>query len=187
MLFVSTAVSRVAHSWLTGWLILRTSEIVRVFKARRTGKGKWMAHCPIHGRDRTPSLEIKEGKNVGTTIVGCYAGCNKLDVLAAVGLTMCDLFAESRTMTPFILQQLADEDRLKILERRHGLFIMLQAVDVEKRHYWAGAERNTAIEIRELRTRIYPVEAYYLRRNENTQRIINEYGMEELWQCVPVE
>ena len=164
------------------------TQIARLLHARRSGRWKgrlcYQAKCPSH-RDRMPSLSITEGEG-GKTFLHCFRGCTTDEILAAVGLRMTDLFAESR-MTPAIQQQLNDRDRLKILERRHGLFIMLQAVDVEKRHYWAGAERNTAIEIRELRTRIYPVEAYYLRRNENTQRIINEYGMEELWQCVPVE
>jgi hypothetical protein len=72
---------------------LQTSQIAKLFRARRTGKGKWQAKCPAH-RDHTASLEIKEGRKHGTTIVGCYAGCAKADVLAAVGLRISDLFAD---------------------------------------------------------------------------------------------
>ena len=73
---------------------MTSQQIARLFKARRSGKGKWQAKCPAH-RDRTASLEIKEGRKRGTTIVGCYAGCAKADVLAAVGLTLRDLFADA--------------------------------------------------------------------------------------------
>jgi hypothetical protein len=74
---------------------MTTKQIANLFRARKVGRGKWMAHCPIHGRDRSPSLEIKEGRNPGTTIVGCYAGCSKDAVLSSVGLTLRDLFADA--------------------------------------------------------------------------------------------
>ncbi len=71
---------------VVNWVVnLTTLEIANTFHAKRFGKGRWMARCPIHGKDRTPSLEIKQGRNIGTTIVGCYAGCEKTVVLAAVG------------------------------------------------------------------------------------------------------
>jgi hypothetical protein len=63
---------------------------------------------------------------------------------------------------------------------------MLQAVEPGRRYYWAGAERNTAVEIRELRTIIFPVEEYYRRRNERVQDIISRYGFDELCNCLPI-
>jgi putative DNA primase/helicase len=45
--------------------------------ARREGRG-WRCHCPLHGGH---SLVIKDGKD-GRVLVTCWAGCNRLDVLA---------------------------------------------------------------------------------------------------------
>jgi 5S rRNA maturation endonuclease (ribonuclease M5) len=47
------------------------------------------AQCPAHD-DHTPSLSITgvEGK----ALIYCHAGCDKLDILAALGLSLADLF-----------------------------------------------------------------------------------------------
>ena len=45
--------------------------------------------CPIH-RDKTASLTVT--KKIDRIVVFCHAGCQTKDVLAAVGLTMKDLF-----------------------------------------------------------------------------------------------
>jgi len=49
-----------------------------------------MARCPAHD-DRSPSLSIRE-TNDGTILLKCFAGCGAADVVAAVGLTLADLF-----------------------------------------------------------------------------------------------
>lgn len=165
---------------------MNTRQIANLFRARRSGswKGKpsFMCKCPSHD-DRMASLSITEGAD-GKTFLHCFRGCTVEEILRAKGLRMGDLFAESRTVTPIMRGRWADEERLEILERRHGLFIMLQAVEPAKRNYYAAAERNTAVEIRELKTIIFPVEEYYRRRNERTQHIIAEYGIPELMECV---
>lgn len=53
------------------------------------GKGKWMACCPAH-QDRSPSLAINEADD--RILVHCFAGCETSDVIAALGLTVSDLF-----------------------------------------------------------------------------------------------
>jgi putative DNA primase/helicase len=60
---------------------------------RRSGGG-WVARCPAH-EDRSPSLSVKEGVD-GRVLVYCHAGSRTDDVVAAIGLTMRDLFADSR-------------------------------------------------------------------------------------------
>ena len=166
---------------------MTTRQIANLFRARRSGswKGKpsFMAKCPSHP-DRMASLSITEGAD-GKTFLHCFRGCLVEEILRAKGLRMGDLFAESRTVTPIMRGRWADEERLEILDRRQGLFIVLQAVEPGKRNYWRAAEQNTAIEIRELKTIIFPVEEYYRRRNERTQHIIAEYGIPELMECVP--
>lgn len=60
-------------------------------QARRSGAG-WQARCPAH-EDRTPSLTITEGDD-GRTLVMCHAGCPAKAIVAAVGLTLRDLFVD---------------------------------------------------------------------------------------------
>ena len=45
--------------------------------------GYWMAQCPAHD-DGNPSMRIKEDTDGGASI-DCYAGCEFLDILKAVG------------------------------------------------------------------------------------------------------
>jgi len=59
-------------------------------KLRPHGHGRWMACCPAH-EDKSPSLAITELRD-GRILIKCFAGCEILDVLSAIGLTMSDLF-----------------------------------------------------------------------------------------------
>ena len=63
----------------------------RLDKVRAHGR-EWEATCPAHD-DRTPSLGIRETDD-GTLLVKCRVGCSTHDVLAAVGLTIADLYPE---------------------------------------------------------------------------------------------
>jgi hypothetical protein len=63
----------------------------RLERVRRSGSG-WVARCPAH-EDRSPSLSVREGGE-GRVLVYCHAGCPTEDVVAAIGLTMRDLFAD---------------------------------------------------------------------------------------------
>jgi len=62
---------------------------------QRIDKGKGVAvFCPVHettGDHKRPSLHVTEGSG-GRTLVDCKAGCPTEDVMAAVGLSMADLF-----------------------------------------------------------------------------------------------
>lgn len=71
----------------------------------RTGGG-WRARCPAHG-GKSASLSLAQGDN-GTLLIHCFAGCTAHNVLAAVGLTVGDLFVrrDLRTMTPAERSQL---------------------------------------------------------------------------------
>lgn len=63
--------------------------LARLAGARRAGKG-WAAKCPAHA-DRSPSLAIAEGDD-GRVLLKCYAGCDALSIVQALGLTLADLF-----------------------------------------------------------------------------------------------
>lgn len=56
---------------------------------RRSGK-KWVALCPAHD-DQHPSLSLSEGED-GRALLKCHAGCDLKSIVAAIGLTMSDLF-----------------------------------------------------------------------------------------------
>src|SRR5271156_3213794 len=76
---------------------MQASELAKALNARRCGRGKWMAKCPVH-RDRNPSLSIVEGKD--RVHVHCFAGCSSDDVMATLGLTWKAMLYEDETLTP---------------------------------------------------------------------------------------
>ena len=58
---------------------------------RQLAPDRWQARCPAH-QDQTPSLSIRLTDN--KLLIHCWAGCGADDILAAVGLTWGDLFAD---------------------------------------------------------------------------------------------
>ena len=56
---------------------------------------KWQAKCPAHS-DRSPSLSIM-AKDDGRVLVHCFAGCAGSDVMAAVGLSLSDLYPDGHS------------------------------------------------------------------------------------------
>lgn len=61
----------------------------RLERVTQSGPG-WRARCPAHdGKSQT--LSIRETDD-GRVLVHCFAGCDVLDVLAAAGLQITDLF-----------------------------------------------------------------------------------------------
>jgi DNA primase len=77
--------------------------LARLDSPRRSGRG-WLAKCPAH-RDRSPSLSVAEGDG-GRVLMHCFTGCDVTDVLAAIGLTLADLFPErARDLSPLERQE----------------------------------------------------------------------------------
>lgn len=62
----------------------------RLDRVNPTGPGRWQARCPAHD-DKGPSLSIRELDD-GRTLVHCFAGCEVEAVVAAVGMSLEDLF-----------------------------------------------------------------------------------------------
>jgi len=63
--------------------------LARLERVRTTGPDSWVASCPAH-EDRRPSLSVRQVDD--RVLVHCWAGCGALDVVAAVGLSLADLF-----------------------------------------------------------------------------------------------
>lgn len=59
----------------------------RLDKVRKNGHG-WMACCPAH-TDRNQSLSVTEKD--GKVLLYCFAGCQTIDVLTAVGMGWADI------------------------------------------------------------------------------------------------
>jgi CHC2 zinc finger len=73
-----------------------TSKVLdRVECAKQTRPGRWVAKCPAH-EDKSPSLSIRE-TDEGRCLLHCFGGCATSDVLAAIGLSLCDLFDKPLT------------------------------------------------------------------------------------------
>lgn len=68
------------------------TRIVAKLKGARKSGGSWSARCPAH-EDSSPSLTVSEGRG-GKAILHCHAGCPAEAIVAAVGLTMSDLFVD---------------------------------------------------------------------------------------------
>ena len=58
---------------------------------RKSGNGH-VARCPAHA-DRSASLSVCEGRD-GRALVKCFAGCELLAIVHAVGLEVADLFPQ---------------------------------------------------------------------------------------------
>lgn len=66
--------------------------IAQLEGVRRAGRGV-MARCPGHD-DRSPSLSIDEGED-GRILLHDFGGCTPQQIMAALGLELRDLFADS--------------------------------------------------------------------------------------------
>lgn len=63
-------------------------------KHRQSGPGRWLASCPgpLHKRgDRNMSLSIGETAE-GAALLHCFAGCEVAAILAALNLSLSDLY-----------------------------------------------------------------------------------------------
>ncbi|WP_182354210.1 AAA family ATPase [Flaviflexus huanghaiensis] len=63
---------------------------------RERGEGQATAQCPAHD-DGNPSLSVTAAAE--NALMHCFAGCNATDVLAALGMTMRDLYDNPRETT----------------------------------------------------------------------------------------
>lgn len=72
-----------------------TRLLERLEATKATGSSKWIARCPAHD-DGNPSLSLAAVQ--GRALVYCFAGCQPPEIVAALNLTMPDLFDSPREM-----------------------------------------------------------------------------------------
>lgn len=66
-------------------------------KLKQTGDYTWQACCPAHD-DRSPSFQVKVSD--GRILLHCFAGCEKEDICASVGIELSDLFPDKGHYRP---------------------------------------------------------------------------------------
>lgn len=69
--------------------------LAKLQKVKRTSRESWVACCPAHA-DKSPSLSIRETAD-GRVLIHCFAGCEPLAVLEAVGMAWQDVMPERLT------------------------------------------------------------------------------------------
>lgn len=98
----------------------------RLSKVKRTGRDKWAACCPSH-EDKTPSLVIRSLDD-GRILLHCFGGCEALDVVEAMGLSMSELFPERLGEFKQIAHPFSAADALRALSRESAI-VALSAAD----------------------------------------------------------
>ncbi|KAK1548461.1 hypothetical protein Q3G72_025016 [Acer saccharum] len=72
---------------------MSTTDVLERLDGVKQVHGGWLARCPAH-EDRSPSLSIGTGES-RRILLRCFAGCETVDVVAAIGLTMKDLAGDA--------------------------------------------------------------------------------------------
>ena len=116
------------------------AELARLLHAKRTGKRKWTASCPAHGRDRHPSLSITEGKRA--VLVKCWShDCTPKAICDALGIRLEDLFYESRrTMTARDLRRLEAQRKEEL--RKEAAYRAKRRRLIDQANFWREEVRR---------------------------------------------
>lgn len=104
----------------------------RLEKVTEKGGGQYSACCPAH-EDKSPSLGIKETDD--RLLVNCLAGCYTSEVMAAVGLSLADLFNTPLTqdyVKPLPVRQRWDPGALLQTVAHESLVVCIAAEDMSR-------------------------------------------------------
>ena len=107
-----------------------TKLLDRLERVKQTGANRWVARCPAH-EDRSPSLSVRELDD-GKILLHDFGGCDNDAILAAVGLTMSDLFPDSCHL-PAIRSRIPARDLLEIISEETSVVAILAADILKKR------------------------------------------------------
>ena len=98
--------------------------------------GSWTARCPAHA-DNGPSLAVREGED-GRVLLHCFAGCETVSVLGAIGMDMTDLFPPDNkrkeypvTGKPSMKPAFFSSDLMRIIHFE-ALVVQIVAFDIAK-------------------------------------------------------
>lgn len=112
---------------------MRAEEFAKLLQARPSGTGKWIALCPGHP-DRKPSLHIAQGSK--GVLLRCWsAGCTAMQITAAMGIKLADLF-DGPPASPEQIAELQQQRRATASFQR-----VTRQLDRESRHDLFRLER----------------------------------------------
>ncbi len=161
---------------------MTAAELAQQVGAKRTGKGKWIVRCPVHG-DHTPSLSIGVGKRQPIAIKCWSHQCSSADIMRAWGLSLRDLCGGDRQVDPAVREKVRDEERMRMLERRLSLVTVLLALEPHRRNYWLTAERRMRKELKELTFKLYPER----KRVYDLQIRVRREGWDAMWKWLDTD
>lgn len=111
--------------------------LARLEGVRRSGPG-WRANCPIGHRSRG-TLAIAEA-DTGAVLMRCHAGCAAAEIVAAVGLTLADLFPPRERAEQSAADRRENRERLALANVRDAaqmidneLYVILIAIAMQAR------------------------------------------------------
>lgn len=134
-----------------------TTEILERLEGVRRAPSGWVARCPAH-EDRSPSLSIALGDE-RRVLLKCFAGCDTLDVVAAIGLTMKDLAGDAQIDAPRVERRVFerptplpwDQERMQALVDTAANRLAGEANDHVAVHYAADRFGVTLADVHRLR------------------------------------
>lgn len=110
-----------------------TAILDRLGRVAERGTGKWIACCPAHD-DHNPSLSVAETSD-GAILIHCWAGCDAIDIVSAIGLTLADLFPDREQQhqhhTGGHRPRISASDALRLLSREAAV-LCLAAADLAR-------------------------------------------------------
>lgn len=133
--------------------------VLRLERVRRMGPGRWVARCPAHA-DGSPSFTMRELED-GRILVHCFAGCSVDAIVAALGISLSDLFPEKLIdYAKPVRRPFPAEDVLACIELEMGV-VAIVAGDIAAGKEISEVDRNR---LRLAQTRI--TEAMSISRGE---------------------
>jgi hypothetical protein len=165
---------------------MTASELARQLHGKKAGK-RWQCRCPtlLHAHaDRNRSLSIWQSED-GWIRLHCFTGCSRGEILAALGLTVRDLALNEFKPNPVWQRERNDRREFELLEKAWPIAEWGSVIDPNKRNYWRAAAQNSFEKWYWLRCKLEPEWKRTREREIEVQRIIKEYGFEELWNCLP--
>lgn len=97
----------------------------RLDRPKQTGQNVWQARCPAH-EDRLPSLRIKLTDD-DHILIHCFAGCGAVDVMAALGMSLSDLYPEKRKDSRSIKRPFMPADVFAIVQAEVAALAIISA------------------------------------------------------------
>lgn len=107
---------------------MQADDIARLLRARKCGKGRWRARCPVH-RSKGLTLAIYAG--VERTHITCHAGCSSDDVLATLGLTWKDTLYRDTRLSP--------DEKKEWAKRKYIADLYAREVRMQDLKFWLKA------------------------------------------------